>query len=471
MSIQPFIGRQEELAKLREFIKDDGGARMTALFGRRRVGKTRLVKEAFKDVSLYHFEGIEGQHSEEQRKHFIKTLYRHTSKEAHRLARSDDWEDLLILLAEHIGQEKCVVFFDEFQWMAANRTQLIGKLKYVWDNYFAEKSNVHLILCGSVSSFIVKKVVRSKALYGRIDNIIELEALSFPEVRHGPFKKRSVTEALEYYLIFGGIPKYFELYNKSSSLKLNLENLCFKKRAFFQDEFSRIFITHFGKTGHYKEVVEHLANESFDTRNGLLEKLSLKSGGRLSTILDELEMAGFIEAYGSVHRPGSRTQRYRISDPFIRFHFKYIVPAQEQIKSGRKVVPLHMALPEQSYRVFLGLAFEQFCQKHAHLIATKLGFSAVKYTAGAWFKRGKQNKSAQIDLLFKRADKVLTLVEVKFREKVDKKVIGQVEDKIEVLREESDYSIEPILLTVKKPDKSLYEEGYFSRILTIDDLL
>ena len=250
----PFVGRAGELAALRRFVDQPSRSRITAVYGRRRVGKTRLVNEAYRHARVLHFEGLEGAGSAEQRTHFRNTLYRQSRLEAHRIASTSDWTDLLILLADHVGTEPCVVFFDEFQWMAAGRNELVGKLKYVWDNYLADAC-VHLILCGSVSSFLGHKVVPSQALYGRIDEVIRLEPLTFPEARSGFFARRSVIEALEYYLIFGGVPRYLELYDDRRSVRLTMADLCFRPGAYFVDELDRIFVSHFGKVRHYRDIV------------------------------------------------------------------------------------------------------------------------------------------------------------------------------------------------------------------------
>ncbi len=444
---------------------------MTAIHGRRRIGKTRLVTEAYRDFSLLHFEGLEGSSSAEQRKHFLKTLHRHTGLKAHQLASSEDWEDILILLAEHVSTKPCVICLDEFQWMAAGRSELVSKLKFVWDNYLGESKHVHLILCGSVSSFLVKKVIRSRALYGRIDEIIDLGPLGFSEVRTGFFSERSTREALEYYLIFGGVPKYLEMVNPGRSVRLNLAELCFTPGAFFLDELDRLFVSHFGRVRHYRSIVEFLAGRGFATRAEIARKAGLRSGGRISGFLENLCMAGFIESYGPVHKPGStHVRRYRIADPYLRFYFRFIRPLKSRLSRGQEPVPLHQALPDRRYDAFLGLAFENFCYHHAPLIARKLGFSAVAYEYGSWFCKGDLATGAQIDLLFKRADRVMTLCEIKFRERIGKEVIGEVERKVTALRSGGNYSLEKVLISAFPPSKQLREEGYFSTILTVDDL-
>ncbi|MFC1572341.1 ATP-binding protein [Candidatus Eisenbacteria bacterium] len=465
-----FVGRRPQLQLLQAIRYDTPEAHLTAIYGRRRIGKTRLVKEAYKNADLLHFEGLEGVGSREQKRHFLKTLSRHSGKQAHQLASMADWEDLLVLLAEYVAERPCVIFFDEFQWMAAERSDLIGKLKYVWDNYFKEAGHVHLILCGSVSSFLVKKVIRSRALYGRIDNIIHLGPLEFADARTGFFANRSVLEALEYYLVFGGVPKYLEMYAANRSVRLNISNLCFKPGAYFLEEFERLFASHFGKVHHYRSVVEFLAGRAFASREEIAKHTGLHSGGRISGFLENLVLAGFIESYGSIHSPrATRLKRYRIADPYLRFYFRFICPLVGRIARAQEGVPLPQALPEKRYGIFLGLAFESFCSQHAHSIAKTLGFSAVAYECGSWFKRRGVSAGAQIDLLYKRADNVITLCEIKHRSKVTKEVIAEVEAKVEAMGVRNSVTIEKVLISALPPGKELYDAAYFVRILTAED--
>jgi len=441
------------------------------VYGRRRIGKTRLVQEAFRGVRIYDFEGLEGESSAKQRQNFRTTLFRHTRREEHRVAAATDWADLLVLLMEHIGQEPCVLFFDEFQWMTAGRRELVSKLKLVWDRY-ARSTRAHLILCGSVSSFLVRKVLRSRALYGRVDQVIDLGPLTFPEAREGFFRRRNILEALEYYLAVGGVPKYLELFDDRRSTRLNLARLCFRPGAYFLDELERLFVSHFGKVPHYRKIVRLLSRKGFATRQEIGRHLGLHSGGQLSDLLEDLCLAGLTTAYSPVHNPDSTyLRRYRIADPFIRFHDRFIRPHQHKISRSAEGLPLHKALPENRYKPYLGLAFEHFCAQHAELIARKLGFANVDYEHGAWYRRPDLATGAQIDLLFKRADKVLTLCEIKHRQRVGREVIAEVEKKAAALSEElPGHSLERVLISAQPPSTDLVDTGAFSQILTAEDL-
>jgi uncharacterized protein len=473
-SLPPFIGRKNELRQLREAVDDMPRSSISVIYGRRRVGKTRLVNEAYSGKKILSFEGLEGAGSAEQKRHFLKILYSHSHAREHAMIGAADWTDLLILLSKYVAGlgVPVVVFFDEFQWMAAGRGALVSKLKYVWDNFFLPTGGVHLILCGSISSFLVKKVVRSKALYGRVDRIIQLGPLGFQEVREGFFSRRSILEALDYYLIMGGVPKYLEMFDERRSITLNLARLCFTPNAYFIGEFDRLFTSHFGKVPQYRSIVELLAANRFATRGEIAQHLKIKSGGRVSEWLENLHLAGFVQSYGPSHNPGStRLRRYRISDPYLRFYFKFIRPLEARIAQSDEPVALHQALPDNRYRVFLGLAFEQFCCQNAALLARKIGFGIVAYDHGPWFTRKDSPKGAQIDLVYIRADNVITLCEIKYKRRLGVEVIEEVEKKTDALRAVDKRTIEPVLISAHPPSTQVYEQGYFVKILTADDLL
>jgi len=338
-----------------------------------------------------------------------------------------------------------------------------------------KNNRVHLILCGSVSSFVVKRIINSKALYGRIDQVLHLREMSLGELGPAFMGNRSTHEQLEYYLAVGGVPKYFELLDDSQSARLNLHRLCFSRDAFFFNEFDRLFVSHFGKSPHFRHVVRALAGKRFLSRADLIARASLPQGGSATRVLDELELAGFVEAYGPLGNDDARMlKRYRVADCFLRFYFSFIYPMRRRI--GPSPLPLHQALPDSRFPVWKGMAFEHFCGQNASALAGLLGFSAVRYDVGPWFGREDMKAGAQIDLLFRRADNVLTLCEVKHKKTLGTKVISQVEKKVEVLLDGplnrgKGFTIEKVLISVHPVPRSVEAQGYFSRIIGLDELL
>ena len=200
--------------------------------------------------------------------------------------------------------------------------------------------------------------------------------------------------------------------------------------------------------------------------------LQIGWGGRLSEYLENLELAGFIEKYASIDKPvGVRNARYRIADTYLVFYFNFIYPGLKKINQADSQLPLAHFLPERKYLPWKGIAFERLCYQHNRLIAEKLGFGAVQYESGSWFKKGNENNKTQIDLIYIRADSVLTLCEIKFtRNKIGKEVIKDVEKKIEALPNPKRLTIEKVLITAADPTEVLSNERYFHRILSLEDI-
>lgn len=460
-----FVGRDLELRDLKSW---KGDPRLTAIYGRRRIGKTRLVEEASRGMRFLKFEGLEDQSSAIQRRHFRDTLARHSGLQAHSSLRTDRWEDLLIALSEHLGTRQTVVLMDEFQWMASERSELVSTLKYVWDNYFQKNNRIHLILCGSVSSFIVKKVIGSQALFGRIDRKINLRPLSVHEVARGFFPRSSHDQVLKHFMVFGGIPKYLEMCDPDKSFDQNIIDLFFRPLAPLSNELDSLFISHFGKMSEYARVIKFLADKKHSGRSDIIKHIELSSGGGMTQILTELELAGFIETCAFI-KGLQRTKEihYRISDPFLRFVLKFVQPREKKLRALKKPLSILEALPAQPFRVWQGFAFETLCHAHTREIAEALGFGAIDFEVGCV---ASNKDTPEIDLVFVRADDVLTVCEIKSGERVDRSAIDQVREQIRALELRTRKTVQAAMIARGQVDRAIPESRLFSRIIGIEAL-
>ena len=292
-----FWGRLREVAELQQW--DGQQSQLSVIYGRRRVGKTRLVERACQTLPMLHAEGLEGERQSVQRQVLLEAVSQFADRTELSLFRSSSWRELFSLASRVLGDRPCILFLDEFQWMAGSRTTLVSHLKYAWDNLFSKCNRVHLILCGSVSSFMVNKVLQSKALYGRVDREIHLLPLRLPEVKPHFTKRRSLREVAELYMVLGGIPEYLKRINRSKSARLNLQALCFTPNGYLVNEFDRLFASHFGKNRHYRDILIALAKNRWADREHLQHLCNIDSGGRMSEYLRNLELAGFVESYAS----------------------------------------------------------------------------------------------------------------------------------------------------------------------------
>jgi len=459
-----FIGREREIARLTEENWRDQ-AELIAIYGRRRVGKTALIEHAFKNkkTAFWKFEGLEGGSKKSQIEHFLFTLSELSGDNSFLNKRKVSWQDALLLLFKKIKNKKIVLFFDEFQWMANMRQELVSILKWAWDNYFLNNLGCKLIVCGSISSFMVRNVLKSKALYGRIDLEIHLKPLSVSETKEFLKEKYSDLQALETFLITGGIPQYIKEINPSLSLIQNLNHLAFKPEGYFVSEYNRLFISHFARNDVYDKIIKALAKKSPQTTDELAKSVHQKKGGTFTRYLEDLELADFIDRFVPIDKTGkSRFVKYRIDDEFLHFYFTFIEPNKNSIQ--KETLQSYQILTGAQYEQWKGYSFERFCRKHARLVAKKLGFSGIKYESGSWFRKAKE-KSAQIDLLFVRADNVLTVCEAKFVNKIQSKIIDDVEQKLEVLSSFYSFPVQKVLILGKEVSIPERVKGYFDEIV------
>jgi len=469
-----FFGRLNELDKLEKNFRSRK-SELVVIYGRRRVGKSTLIKNFLKDKSFsFTFEGIEGNSSVKQMEHFKDQMSEVTGDSLLEDINFSDWKKVFKYFTEKIvsrknRKNKMVIFFDEIQWMASGRKQLISIIKYFWDNHWKDQ-NVMLIICGSIASFMVDKVINSTALYGRITEEMLIKGLNPDEIASFFKGKRDKTEILNYQLIFGGVPKYFEELDISASFYKNINRLCFSPNSLMLNEVDKIFYRQYAQAETYLTVVNLLKDGIFSLKE-VAEKTGKKSGGSLKKILSQLEKAELIESFVPFEYGwNTKFRKYRLSDEFLRFYFKYMEPNMTAIKNQRNSTRLFEKISGESINIWLGFAFERFCLKHSWYLADKMGFADENIYASPYFH--KNDSRFQIDLLYKRTDKVIVVCEIKYyKSPVTASVIKEVSRKIDLLKLPKGYSVEKALISLHGPDKALKESGYFDHHLSIEDII
>ncbi|MBF0491635.1 MAG: AAA family ATPase [Deltaproteobacteria bacterium] len=463
-----FVGREEELALL-EKKYHSSSAEMIVVVGRRRIGKSVLIEKFCNEKNSLQFEGLEGEQTKSQIKYFTATLQKQLKDPILESVNFDSWIAAFDYLTAKIPVrgEKMVLVFDELQWMAAGQGKLVSLIKSYWDKEW-KKKKLLLILCGSIASFMVHQVIRSKALYGRITGEIHLKGLS-PHESIGMFKnKRGLGEILQYLFVFGGVPKYLEMIDLKKSFGQNMNELCFHSHALLLTEFEKIFFSQFKTYQTYIRIVKSLKDKMFSL-DELSKNLKTSSGGGLLRYIHQLEEAEFIRSYISFDQnQNTKFKKYRLFDEFLLFYFKYMSPHLRTIKesSSSRIFEL---LTKDSWEVWCGLAFERFCIKHAHPIARVLGFSDAVLQVAPYFGRG--DRQFQIDMIYSRADQVITVCEIKYnREPIGTKIIAEVERKTKLLKIPRAYTLEKVLICVNDATDAVKESEYFHHILPIQEI-
>lgn len=468
-----FIGRTGERKTL-EQVGATTGAEILVVYGRRRVGKTELIEQTFAKRNLIKFEGLEGENKQHQIKQVLYQLSQYAQDIYLAKLELTTWVEVFDLLADKFAEGLWTLYFEELQWLANYDNELISALKYVWDNRFRHNPQLKIILCGSSPSFMINKVLHSKALYNRSLHEFHLREFSVAETALF-FKNRAIREVMNAYLTIGGIPEYLRVIAKESSLFLGICKNSFKSESYFSHEYQRIFISSMSGSKYYQKTIEFLSKKRFATRNEIAKHLESSKGGSLTELLQDLTLCGFIEQYPSYQvDEASILVRYCICDNYLQFFYKFIKPKLREIRQGTFNTHFSELLKTDTYLKWLGYAFERYCRKNHKTIAEILGFSAVNYKVGPFFDRNTQTNDPgfQIDLVFDRADNVITICEIKYLQSaVDTTIIQDFEQKLKYFPNKKKKTIHKVLISAEGVTEALANRAYFDQIITLETLV
>ena len=358
--------------------------------------------------------------------------------------------------------------------MAGGKTALVSLVKYFWDNHWKQNNELTLVLCGSIAQFMIHHIVHSKALHNRKTFEIHLRALSARECLPFFQEKRSLLEISKFLMIFGGVPKYLEQIDPNQSLSVNMDRLCYQPNSYFLQEFTTLYKEQFKATQTYEDITRALAKGSCSPE--MLARTSGKqSGGGLKRYLDVLEQADFIKTQTSVlSARRSKTRRLYLWDHWLRYYFPFIEPYERRIDLMEEGGLFDAIAAQQGMASWFGNAFEHLCIQNLPAILRALEIPVIDVLDyGPYFKHSRTAKqeSVQVDLLLKRQNKVLTLVECKYKtEPVGIAVIQEVERKIERMRVGREWSVERVLVSAGPVSRELEKAQYFHHILEMEVL-
>jgi len=329
-----------------------------------------------------------------------------------------------------------------------------------------------MILCGSVASFMVNKVIKSKALYGRSSINIHLKPFKLRETCIF-LEKKSIDESIQAHIMVGGIPGYLNKLKLHDSVILGIQSMAFEEHGYLKNEFERIFISQFGKNKNYENIIRYLANRPYGlTRKQLASFPDISNGGTFTSCLSDLETAGLISSYHSFNDDAKTKKRvYILSDPYCRMYLNFIEQNLERINSGVPGIFTNI-IKSPAFSSWMGLGAELLCYLHQHEIARLMGFSDIIYKAGPYLdtKVGTNKIALQIDLVYDRKDSVLTVCEIKYTNQVGLSIIDEVKLKIEKLSQFKKKTIQAALICKNKPSKEVLSSGYFNHIVSLEEI-
>ncbi|MFT4312685.1 MAG: ATP-binding protein [Candidatus Woesearchaeota archaeon] len=422
-----FVGRKKELAIVREVVASEK-AELLILYGRRRLGKSTLLKKAIeKEPSAIYFQFFE--ESAEKNLHFFQeVLQSHFQNPLFAQVRASSWSSYFSLVKDSIP-ENTLFIFDEFSYLIEQSRAIPSHFQKIYDEVLKPK-NCKLILCGSSTSIMTELLEYKSPLYGRRTRSLELKEFSLKEISQFLAHITQKKELLSYAAIFGGIPYYLEQINQKQSFEQNFKELFFEQKSFFHDEIKFLLKEEVREMRNYFAILQAIGFGkvlfSQIQQDALIEKSSL------SKYLFVLEQIGVIKQQRSFFdKQHAKNRRYIIEDFFI--HFWFTVFGRETGNLQNKKIQENII--NQRLAQYLGLAFEKICRNAL----------ASKYEKIGTFFRG-----IEIDILAKNNTKI-DVFECKFSESISRKaLLEKMHEKIKQLPQ--GYTYTPHIICLEKKD-------------------
>jgi uncharacterized protein len=478
------IGRIEEQRTLAG-LRESPDAEFLAIYGRRRVGKTFLIHETFKNERNY-FEltGVRGASLKEQLANFTRAFDRCFSPGFSSTPPSTwhgAFEQLRSVLEGRDGAGRTVIFLDELPWLASRRSRFLPALEHFWNTWASRDPRVLLIVCGSAASWMLDKVLHDRGgLHNRITRRMRLLPFTLAEAE-AYLRSRRVRldrkQVLELYMVMGGVPHYLRQVEPGRSAGQNVDRICFTKDGLLVDEFDELYSSLFDRPEPYVEIVRLLARRRIGlTRTELLQQSGLRSGGNVTKILDTLEQAGFIASYVPFGRR-SREAVYRLVDEYSLFYLTWISRAPRPgVTGGTADYWLHVR-QQRPWQAWSGYSFEGICLKHIHQLKDGLGIRAVGTTESSWraLPNEHDERGAQIDLLVDRQDRCINLCEMKYSDRefvITKRYAEELRNKRDTFRDRTRTSktIMLVMVTTHGTRRNAYRDELIADQLDMDHL-
>jgi AAA+ ATPase superfamily predicted ATPase len=410
-------GRTYEREQMINLLKQKE-SHLLAIIGRRRVGKTFLIRETYAKNLVFSITGIKDASKSQQLKNFALT-YNEAMGLKVKVLPPQDWQEAFSILKEYISSTKSkykkVVFFDEFPWLASPRSGFIQAFDHFW-NTWAVQNNIVVVICGSAATWMIQKVINNKGgLHNRVTAKLNLQPFTLKETQEYFIDngiKLPLYEIVSIYMVLGGIPYYLRNVSKGESAIQSIDKICFGKNAILSNEFDNLYKALFTNYQDHIDVIKTLAKKRKGlTRSEILEKTNLNSGGSFTLILQELEGSSFISSY----RPFGKKERdtiYRLTDEYSLFYLSFLNEQQAKKGTWQKI-----AL-SQKIKSWSGYTFESICYKHIESIKVALGIEGIQTNEYSLVHKGNDEKPGfQIDLLIDRADNSINLCEAKYYNK------------------------------------------------------
>ncbi|MEM6630328.1 MAG: ATP-binding protein [Bacteroidota bacterium] len=472
--MKDLIGREPEIEVLNRIFTSKK-SEFLAIYGRRRVGKTFLIREYFDYAFDFQLTGLANASMAQQLLNFQTAMRR--SFPAYTGNIPSNWfeafQELVIQLEQIQENRKKTIFLDELPWLATSRSDFLTALEHFWNSWATTRKDILLITCGSAASWMIHQLLHNKGgLHNRVTERVNMFPFTLRETelmlkaKHSVFNRYQI---LQLYMVMGGIPFYLDAIDPQKSAAQNIDMLCFQKGALLREEFPHLFSSLYKNSHRHEAIVTALASKTKGlTRYELSKATGISSGGTMSQLLSELEASGFISKYKNFHKK-RRQALYRLSDFYSSFFLRFLRGESHfEENTGMN------SLDHPTQRAWTGYAFEQVCLSHIPQIKQALGIKGVASASSSW-KSERKKKGAQIDLVIDRRDQVINLCEIKFSIHpftISRSYAEQLRNKIGVFKQETQTrkAVYLTFITSYGVDKNAYAQSLVHSEVTMDAL-
>lgn len=480
MAYSNIIGRKEEINKLAQFL-NSSKSEFIAIYGRRRVGKSYLVEEVYKDKIAFRAIGAfikdkdERTYKQIQLDHFYESLIDSGMPED--AQRPTNWREAFRLLKKYLEglrTKRRVVFLDELPWLAGPQSsEMITELGYFWNSWADRQRNIVLVVCGSATSWMLDNVIRDYGgLHGRLTGTIRLLPFTLNECelyfkKHGFHLSRY--EMAVSYMAFGGIPYYLDRMDREKNLSENIDDFFFKDDKIHQ-EFKDVYTGLYATSERYVDVVKTLGTKFYGmTRRELADAIGIELGGTFSKILDNLHESGITREYPRYGKERVETV-YQLKDFFSLFYMHFIHGKGTGAGNWRTI----QRTP--TFYTWAGNTFEMLCIEHLEQIKEALRIATISRNY-CWSGKGPNGSAAQIDLVLEwKGERTDYLCEMKFSEHefvIDKQYENELANKIDAFlaskQHTKTHSVQLVMVTTEGVQRGVHSKDVNQQV-TLDDL-
>ncbi len=477
------VGRKKEIMELKKYLSSEQ-SEFIAVYGRRRVGKTFLIKELLEGQFTFRMTGKENARLGEQLLNFSYAMSDFLGDDH----VPQNWTEAFRMLSkniERLGEGTKIIFIDELPWLDTQKSKFLGALEYFWNNWAYYRKDIKLIVCGSATSWMLNKLINSRGgLHNRVTHKMLISPFCLEEMEQY-FQSRGFNyerpEMIDCYMAVGGVAYYLSLFDKDKSVAENINSLCFTNGGELADEFYRLYKSLFKKAENHIAVINALSSARKGmTRLELINKTKLLNNGNFTTLLKELETCEFIRSYYPFGKE-KKNKMFQLTDQFSLFYLYFM---KDKSNVGKNYWLQKIGTPE--YAAWSGYSFETVCLHHIEQIVNALGISGTFYSPCSWSYRPSEailndadadedlKSGGQIDLLIDRNDKTISVCEMKYASgeyEITKAYANHVEQRLRTFRKVT--STKKSFSIVYVTPFGLYNNMYARKVnkqITADDL-